>query len=128
MMMLGSVDIMARDRSGVAPAVYVFGVAQSFADTVCYMSSVQHLVGATFDKNGLLNDRSTYSASFAQHVESAYGQPLSFASLHFATSRKKIERQYLRVRSRFMKREHTLVKELPQSAFEFRARTYDYDK
>lgn len=107
--------------------VYVFCVAQSFADSVCYMSAVQLLDGATLDAKGFLEDRASYSATFSQYVQQKYGQPSTMSCLLFSKSKKGAEREYLKVRSRYLRRPGIMLKEVPSSEFMLKARTYDYN-
>lgn len=107
--------------------VYVFCVAQSFADSVCYLSAVQPLEGATLDAKGFLEDRAAYSASFAQYVQQKYGQPSTMSCLLFDKSRKAAEREYIKIRAKYLRRSGTLVKEVAPADFTLKARTYDYN-
>lgn len=120
--------MQARKNTTKSAEIYVFGVAQSFTDSVVYLSSVQRLDGATLTKDGLLNDRVVYSQSYGQFIQTTYGQENSMGSLMFATSKKKAENLYLRVRSRYMNRLHAKVREIQASEFQFKARTYDYNQ
>lgn len=120
----GSVAAEQKEKS---TTVYVFCVAQSFADSVCYMSAVQCLEGATLDAKGFLQDRATYSAMFGQYVQQRYSQPSPMSCLLFSKSRKGAEREYLKVRSKYLRKAGTIVKEVPVADFALKARTYDYN-
>ena len=117
---------MAKKNNG--SKVYVFGVAQMLTDTVCYMSSVQELDGVTFSKDGLLNDRAFYSATFSQYVAAKYGAEHAVASLQYSTNLRKIKDLYVRLRSKTLIGRKQKLVEGPAADFQFKARVYDYDK
>lgn len=121
------VPASASSRGDGPTRVYVFGVAQSFTDSVCFMSSIQAMDSVLLDNNGLLIDRGVYSAQFGEYLKETTGVPGLMLSLFFETSRRKLEILYLRVRSRYMSRGYRDINELPESAFRFKARTYDYN-
>lgn len=126
-LMLAGIPCMAQKKTGTTQNIYVFGVAQSFADSVCYMSSVQRLEGVSLSHEGLLNDRAFYSESFAQYVQAQFGQTGTMGSIIFGRTRNDVEAKYLRVRSRYIHREQMKVKEIPVDDFAFKVRTYDYN-
>ena len=108
--------------------IYVFGVAQMLTDTVCYMSSVQPLDGVKFNKDGLLNDRAYYSAAFGQYVAAKYGAEHAVSSLFFSKSANKAKKAYVKLRSKTLTVRKQRLVEVPATDFQFKARTYDYDK
>lgn len=117
----------AAEKTEKKTTVYVFCVAQSFADSVCYISAVQPLDGATIDAKGFLEDRAAYSATFGQYVQQTYGQPATVPCLLFSKSRKSAEKEYLKIRSKYLRRPGIIVKEVPAADFFLKARTYDYN-
>lgn len=122
-----SLSCVAQKRTDSAyTPVYMFAVAQSFSDTVCYMSSLQRLDSISLSKDGLLQDRATYSTAFGNYIQNAYGQENTIPSLLFYKSRKTAESTYIRIRNRYMNRKHTRIQEVPASEFQFHARIYDY--
>ena len=121
------VPSMAR-KTAKGSQVYVFGVAQMLTDTVCYMSSVQQLDGASFNKEGLLNDRALYSAMFGQYVAVKYGAEHAMPSLLFSTKERKIKNLYVKMRSKTLAKKNLRLVEVPLTDFQFKARVYDYDK
>lgn len=118
---------MAQKKSQTTHSIYAFGVAQSFADSVCYMSSVQRIEGVTLSHEGLLNDRAYYSEAFSQYVQAQFGQVGTMGSIIFGKSRNDVESKYIRVRNRYLHRENMKVKEISVNDFAFKARTYDYN-
>lgn len=114
-------------KSAKSTAVYMFAATQCFQDSVCYMSSIQHVPGVMLSKEGLLVDRSNYSSAFERYVSGTLGQSNPVAAVFFYTSRKAAERDYLKVRSRSIHRERATVKEIPEDKFRFEAVKYDYN-
>lgn len=109
------------------PVVYVYGVVQSFSDSTCYMTALQQMDGEALTPVGLLQDRATQSAILANFVMQKYGQEMPFASIMFGKSKKKMEREFLRVRSLYMNRKGVRLYEIPSSEFRFEMIKYDYN-
>lgn len=125
--LLATISCMTQAKAQTTHSIYAFGVAQSFADSVCYMSSVQRIDSVTLSHEGLLNDRAFYSDAFARFVQTQFGQTGTMGSIIFGKNRKDVETKYFRVRSRYIHREHMKVKEISANDFAFKARTYDYN-
>lgn len=73
--------------------VYIFGVAQSLADTILYVSDITELTGFTLGKNDFLLFRDQYAQQFRTFVEQQSGQPHVTAAVSFAKSPKKAQKQ-----------------------------------
>lgn len=85
-------------RSGSEKTVYAFGYATCLGDTVAYLSEIQQLDSAKIDsKTKALEDCAAYSHQLEQTLRQRDGRHYT-AAIFFTTDRKKIEKQFLRVK------------------------------
>lgn len=100
--------------------IYMFGVARSFNnDTTQYITFVEPVENATLQQGTkFLSHRSLYAAQLKQYVEQNYG-PNQTCAIFFSTSRKKLEKKFLKVRREFYKKKPHHVVEITKSSFSF---------
>ncbi len=82
--------------------MYLFGFAASFKDSVVYMTEIQELHGVWVDtKTRFLLGREHYSSQLKEYLSSARSEPNRVCIVMFATDRKKAERRFIKLRSKY---------------------------
>jgi hypothetical protein len=89
--------------------MYVFGFAASFKDSVVYMTEIQDVQGAMYDtKTKFLLGRDSYSDQLKTYFRETMQMPNRVCMVMFSTSKKKAEKQYLKLRSKYLSdKKHT---------------------
>lgn len=101
-----------------AAGLHVFGVGTSFNDSTVYISAPQFLPEATLQaKTGFMVNRAKYAFQMKTYLEANYFANETCA-VFFGKTHKKIEKKYLKVRRRLLKRGVRIV-ELPENEFSF---------
>lgn len=96
-------------RGGLDKTVYAFGYATCLGDTVAYISEIQQLDSAKIDsKTKALEDCAAYSHQLEQTLRLRDGRHYT-AAIFFATDRKKIEKEFLRVKKTALRKKSTTV-------------------
>ena len=97
--------------------IYAFAYGTCFNDSTIYLSSVNHLSIASIDKkSNLLNDRSGYSDQFKAYLDKQYKKDHT-CTIFFSTSRKKLEKKYVKLRRKYRKDKESKLVEVPVSEF-----------
>lgn len=101
--LLAVAAVLAAVAEAKQQTVYLFGVSTSFNDSVVYVTDVQELQGAYIEdtREKFLVGRDDYSYQLRNHCL-AQGLPNRTCTTFWATSRKDIERQYVKVMERLM--------------------------
>lgn len=84
-------------------SVYAFGVAASFNDSVVYYTEIQLLDSASLDKNGFLQKRDLYSYQLKNYIEYDLKKPDYTCMVYFSESKKKLEKEALKVKGKYKK-------------------------
>lgn len=101
--------LAASARGGSDKTVYAFGYATCLGDTVAYISEIQQLDSARIaPKTKFLEDRSAYAQQLEQALRRRDGRHYT-AAVFYATDRKKIEKQFLRVKKTAQRKKSTTV-------------------
>ncbi len=83
--------------------VYAFGVAASFNDSIVYCTEIQVLDSAALDKNGFLPKRDLYSYQLKNYLEYDLKKPDYTCMVYFSESRKKLEKEAVKVKAKYKK-------------------------
>lgn len=102
--------------------VYMFGYGTSFNnDTTQYITAVQPVEGATLHaRTKFLETRAAYAAQLENYLESTFA-PNQTCAVFFSTSRKRLEKKFLRIRRELYQRKPRKVIEIQPDAFKFEA-------
>lgn len=100
-------------------AVYAFGVAASFNDTVVYYTGIQVLDSVKLNKNGFLPQRELYSYQLKNYVEYDLKKPDYTCMIYFSESKVKLEKEAGKVKSKYRKGNLSLQAIAPE-AFTFK--------
>lgn len=99
--------------------VYAFGVSASFADTVVYYTDVQLLDSVHLDKNGFLPHRELYSYQLKNFLEYEMKQPNRTCMIYFSDSKKKIDKEALKVLGKYQKNKSVVLQKIDPEKFRF---------
>lgn len=100
-------------------AVYVFGFAASFSDTIVCYTDIQKLDSGAVDGSGFLKNRATYSAQLKNYLESAGIQKNSTAMIYFSDSEKKMAKEADKLIGKYRKNKNVALRNIPASDFLF---------
>ncbi len=100
-------------------AVYVFGVGDSMRDSTVYITSVQKIEDANFQKRTkFLLDRPFFSLQLKAHFAKTLNDPNRLCIIYYSKSEKKINKKLQKVRKNYLD-EGALLKQLPPEDFKF---------
>lgn len=100
-------------------AVYAFGVAASFTDTVVYYTEIQLLDSAHLDKNGFLPHRERYSYQLKNYLEYEASQPNRTCMIYFAESKIKAEKEAAKIATKYKKNKSISLEKISPEKFRF---------
>lgn len=84
--------------------LYMFGFSASFKDSVVYVTDIQNVQGAWIDtKTKFLLGRDEYSRQLKNYLTDQLQQPKRVCLVFFEMSRKKAEKQYLKLMKKYKK-------------------------
>ncbi len=98
--------------------VYMFGVAQSFTDSVAVMTDLQG-VDAYIMPNGFLADRSLYSLQFNNYLVAKMGQGRLTCAVFFDKNKAKAEKKFEKVRNKYRGMPNLILQSLGVDVFRF---------
>ncbi|MCF0195352.1 MAG: hypothetical protein HUK00_09295 [Bacteroidaceae bacterium] len=99
--------------------VYLFGVATTFNDSIVIMTDINSIDSA-YVKNGTLPERVIYSYQLEDYLETICKKPGATVAVIWGTDRKSVEKDFLKVRKRFLQDKTTKLEALPEEKFRFR--------
>ncbi len=103
----------------VRSPVYMFGFAASFTDTVAFITDIQLLDSAYFEKkSGFLVDRTQYSQQVADALEKM-GHTNMTCSVFYSRKKKDIEKQYVKLRRRYLSSNNITMLPMGNDVFQF---------
>ena len=104
-------------------AVYLFGFATTFTDSVGYVTDVQRLDSSYIDvKTKFLIGRNLYSSQLQQYLEENEGSNHPVTSIFFGKKKEKMEKRLQTLRRRYEKEKGLMLKTIP---YQFRAEKYE---
>lgn len=101
-------------------AVYAFGVGASFSDTVVYFTDIQMLDSVKLDKNGFLPKRELYTYQLKNYLEYDLRCPDYTCMIYFSESKKKLEKEAAKVKSKYKKNKSIVLMPVDAEAFHFK--------
>lgn len=106
-------------KKGSPKPVYAFGISASFADTVVYYTDIQLLDSVHLDKNGFLPHRELYSYQLKNFLEYEMKQPNRTCMIYFSDSKKKIDKEALKVLGKYKKNKSVVLQKIEPEKFRF---------
>ncbi|MDE6348035.1 MAG: hypothetical protein K2L60_05145 [Bacteroides sp.] len=100
-------------------AVYAFGVAASFNDSIVYYTDIQMLDSVTLDKNGFLPKRESYTYQLKNYLEYNLNKPDYTCMIYFSESKSKLEKEAVKVQGKYKKNKGMLLETIKSEVFTF---------
>lgn len=86
----------------VTEHMYIFGFSASFNDSTLYITDIQDVQGASYDtKKEFLLGRENYSSQLKEFLAEKKGQPNRVCMVLFATTKKKAEKKYQKLKKKY---------------------------
>jgi hypothetical protein len=104
--------------------MYMFGFSASFKDSTIYITDIQDVQGAWYDtRTKFLMGRDNYSYQLKEYMANQQQQPNRVCMVFFSTSKKKAEKQYLKIKKKYVEKAPGVyaVRYLNVSDFKFEA-------
>lgn len=101
-------------------AVYAFGIAASFSDTVVYFTDIQLLDSVKLDKNGFLPKRELYTYQLKNYLEYDLKCADYTCMIYFSENKKKLEKEAAKVKSKYKKNKSIVLMPIDAEAFRFK--------
>ena len=108
-----------KGKEGKEKAVYAFGVAASFNDTVVYFTDIQVLDSVKLDKGGFLPKRDLYTYQLKNYLEFDLKCPDYTCMIYFSENRKKLEKEAVKVKGKYKKSKNMVLQVVKPEAFTF---------
>lgn len=101
--------------------VYLFGVSQMLMDSVVYMTTINQVDSIDLDaRTKMLPSRSEFSLQLKEYLEGQVGLHSQTACVFFATSRKKLNKQYYKIKKRYLDDKEKKIIVVDDRYFKFR--------
>ena len=100
-------------------AVYAFGVAASFNDSIVYYTDIQVLDSIELDKNGFLPKRDLYTYQLKNYLEYNLKKPDYTCMIYFSENKKKLEKEAAKVKGKYKKNKGLVLQVVKSDAFVF---------
>lgn len=101
-------------------AVYAFGVAASFNDTVVYFTAIQPLDSVELDKNGFLPKLDLYTYQLKNYLEYDLRCPDYTCMIYFSENKSKLEKEAAKVKGKYKKNKTIVLMPIDSEAFRFK--------
>lgn len=99
-------------------AVYAFGVAASFNDSIVYYTDIQVLDSVELDKNGFLPKRDLYTYQLKNYLEYNLKKPDYTCMIYFSENRKSWKRG-CKGKGKYKKSKNMVLQVVKPEAFTF---------
>ena len=100
-------------------AVYAFGVAASFNDSIVYYTDIQVLDSVELDKNGFLPKRDLYTYQLKNYLEYNLKKPDYTCMIYFSENKKKLEKEATKILNKYKKNNRMTVSRIDSDKFHF---------
>ena len=98
-------------------AVYAFGVAASFNDTVVYFTDIQVLFSVKLDNVDFLSIRDLYTYQLKNYLEDNQLQQNSTCMIYFSENKKKLEKEATKILNKYKKNNRMTVSRIESDKF-----------
>lgn len=101
-------------------AVYAFGVAASFSDTLVYYTDIQLLDSVQLDKNNFLPKRQVYSRQLKEYVQYQLVQDNYTTMIYFSDKKEKLQKRFDKTLKMYKKGNAFSLHFIPTTDFKFK--------
>lgn len=109
-----------KDNVDEVQRVYLYGVSTDFNDSVVYMTDIHSLDSVVVNKEGALQNYSSYSFQMKVFMSDVLGQANQTCAVIYSVDKKKLEKRYLKMRKKYQSDKDCFLKQLGTDAFMFR--------
>ena len=123
-LVLAAMTTTAEAKQVQAKHMYMFGFSASFNDSTLYLTDIQDVENAWYDtKTGFLLARDNYSYQLKEYLAEQKGQPNRVCLVMFATTRKKAEKLYEKLKKKYIGKDGKIygLQYLTANEFKFNA-------
>ena len=106
-------------KKGEPKAVYAFGFASSFTDTVAYYTDNQLLDSVKLTKEGFLPHRDLYSYQLKNYLEYSKVQENSTCMIYFSKNKAKLHKELTKLLNKYKKNKKASVECIEIDKFKF---------
>lgn len=99
--------------------VYMFGVATTFNDSTLVMTDI-NTIDSAFVRNSVLTERVIYSYQLEDYLETVCKKQGVTVAVIWGTNRKSVEKDFLKIRRRYLQDKTTKLEALPEEKFRFK--------
>ena len=101
-LLLAATATTAEAKIVVTEHMYIFGFSASFNDSILYITDIQDVQGASYEtKSDFLVGREYYSTQLKEFLAEKMGQPNRVCLVLFATTKKKAEKKYQKLKKKY---------------------------
>ncbi|MBP3837790.1 MAG: hypothetical protein ILA04_01495 [Prevotella sp.] len=116
-MAAGSLTANAQEQKN---KVHLFGMAQSFTDSVVYMTDIHEIDDAKIEKKTkFLHQRSAYTQQLQEHLQNK-GEHQLFCLVMYAETAKKAAKKYEKMKKKYSPRKGYTTKSVNKDEFRFK--------
>lgn len=119
-LLIGTFCLCAAFTQQEKTVVYLFGVATSFNDTLVHFTDIQAIEEANINKHGFLEARNQYAYQLKHHLENAMNLPERTCAIFFHKNKSKLEKDYSKLRKKYIEKKSVKYETLPTSDFQFK--------
>lgn len=101
-------------------AVYAFGVAASFSDTLVYYTDIQLLDSVQLDKNKFLPKRQEYSRQLKEYVQYQLVHDNYTTMIYFSDKKEKLQKRFDKTLKKYQKDTIFSLHLIPTADFKFK--------
>lgn len=119
---MASVSMGVTAKSVINPKMYMFGFSASFADSVVYFTDIQAVDSVWTDsRTDFLLARDSYSYQLKNYFATHENMPNRTCIVMYAKDRKKAEKKYIKLRSKYTIKGNYDVRYVDAAKFKFEA-------
>lgn len=121
-LVMSAMSTTANAKRVMLEHMYMFGFAASFVDSTLYLTDIQDVKGVWYDtKDKALLERDNYSNQLKEYMKENMGQSNRVCLVIFATTKKKAEKKYLKLKKKYMSKDGIIhgMKYLTAADFKF---------
>lgn len=111
-------SLKAKDKNK-EKAVYAFGVAASFNDTVVYYTAIQKLDSVEL-KKGFLPKREQYTYQLKNYLEYELKSPDYTCMIYFSENKSQLEKEEVKIKGKYKQRKVFSLVPIAPEAFAFK--------
>lgn len=118
--MVCSAFSLKKEKGDNKKAVYAFGIAASFNDSVVYFTDIQVLDSVSLSKDGFLPKRDLYAYQLKNYLEYDLKSPDYTCMIYFSEKKSKLEKEAMKVKGKYTKNNAIVLVSIAPETFSFK--------